>query len=74
MLVESIANLTSAPGGQDHTISPSARAPLVLRRSHGHRIPPRVRDDAYAPLAEAGHAQRNRFSEKKKDKFSRGRL
>jgi hypothetical protein len=28
--------------------------PLVIDSASVHRIPPRVRDDAYAPLAEAG--------------------
>ncbi|MET0409129.1 MAG: hypothetical protein ABW006_12250, partial [Hyphomicrobium sp.] len=35
-----IATLTPAPGCQDHTTSPSVRAPVVRRRSHVHRIPP----------------------------------
>jgi hypothetical protein len=35
----SSANLTPASGRQDHTTSPSAVAPLVLRRYHVHRIP-----------------------------------
>jgi hypothetical protein len=43
-------NLTPASGRQDHTPSPSASAPLVLRRSSVHRIPPHVRDDREAPL------------------------
>ena len=49
-----LANLASASGGQDHTISPSAPASLVKRSRHVHRIPPHDRDDAFAPLAEAG--------------------
>jgi len=49
-----LANLASASGGQDHTISPSAPASLVQRSRHVHRIPPHDRDDAFAPLAEAG--------------------
>jgi hypothetical protein len=41
------ANSTSAPGGRDHTTSPSARtrssAPdKDAARPHGHRSPPRV--------------------------------
>src|ERR1700736_3218427 len=32
-------NLTPASGRQDHTTSPSAPAPLVLRRYRIHRIP-----------------------------------
>jgi hypothetical protein len=32
-------NLTPASGRQDHTTSPSASAPLVLRHCHVHRIP-----------------------------------
>ena len=43
-------NLVSASGDQDHTTSPSASATLVRRSQHVHRIPPRVRDDASAPL------------------------
>jgi hypothetical protein len=35
-----IANLASAPGCQDHTISPSAPAAVVCRRLHVHRSPP----------------------------------
>jgi hypothetical protein len=31
--------LTPASGRQDHTTSPSAEAPLVLRRNRVHRIP-----------------------------------
>ncbi len=34
-----LKNLTPASGRQDHTTSPSATAPLVLRRRHVHRIP-----------------------------------
>jgi hypothetical protein len=33
--------------------------PLVARHNHVHRIPPHVRDDAYAPLAEAGRRYDN---------------
>jgi hypothetical protein len=45
MLVMNIANLASAPGCQDHTISPSALSPFVgtikfaLRADRVHRIP-----------------------------------
>src|SRR6202011_642877 len=34
-----LKNLTPASGRQDHTTSPSATAPPVLRRCHVHRIP-----------------------------------
>src|SRR5579863_5520014 len=34
-----LASLTSASGCQDHTTSPSAFAPPVLRRQSVHRIP-----------------------------------
>jgi hypothetical protein len=34
-----LKNLTPASGCQDHTTSPSASAPLVLRRHRVHRIP-----------------------------------
>jgi len=37
---QSAADLTSAPGGQDHTTSPSVPAALVWRRLHVHRSPP----------------------------------
>jgi len=46
-------------GRQDCTISPSASVPLVNRHVRVHRIPPHVRDDAYAPLIEAGWPQSN---------------
>jgi hypothetical protein len=57
-LVESIANLTPAPGCQDHTTSPSASTALVRRSLRVHRIPPRVRDDRDPPLSsgETGRA------------------
>src|SRR3569833_1953874 len=38
-LVESIANLTPAPGCQDHTTSPSASMPYVQRHQCVHRSP-----------------------------------
>jgi hypothetical protein len=34
---------------QDHTTSPSALAPLVLRSHRVHRISPNVRDDGQRP-------------------------
>jgi hypothetical protein len=46
--------LTSASGGRDHTPSPSAPMVLVLHHHRVHRIPSHDRDDAFAPLAEAG--------------------
>jgi hypothetical protein len=51
-------SLTPASGRQDHTTSPSAPAPLVLRHHRVHRIPPHVRDDAYAPLKRRDGASR----------------
>src|SRR3984957_18462723 len=62
-------NLAPASGRQDHTTSPSAAAPLVLRRIRVHRIPPRVRDDAYAPLVEAGRRGEYTISDFRKDKY-----
>jgi hypothetical protein len=54
-----LKNLTSASGCQDHTASPSAPAPLVSRAPPRPPHPaPNVRDDAYAPLIEAGCANR----------------
>ena len=44
-----VAHLTSASKCQDHTTSPSALAPLVLRSHRVHRIPPNVRDDGQRP-------------------------
>jgi hypothetical protein len=41
--------LTPASGRQDHTTSPSVRAPFVFRRENVHRIPPHVRDDRDTP-------------------------
>ena len=54
-----LANLASASGGQDHTPSPSAPTMLVLHHHRVHRIPPHDRDDAFAPLAEAGRRYDN---------------
>jgi len=62
-------NLAPASGRQDHTPSPSALAPLVLRRIRVHRIPPHVRDDAYAPLAEAGQREEYTISDFQKVKY-----
>ena len=62
-------NLAPASGRQDHTTSPSAAAPLVLRRIRVHRIPPRVRDDAYAPLVEAGRRGEYTISDFRKVKY-----
>ena len=39
---QSAADLTSAPGGQDHAISPSASPPFVSRRDAAIASPPRV--------------------------------
>ena len=67
--------LTPASGRQDHTILPSALAPLVQRRYRVHRIPPHVRDDREAPSCRGGTAGREhsfRFSESKI--FVRGEL
>jgi hypothetical protein len=43
------ANLTPASRRQDHTILPSASAPIVHRRIRVHRTPLRVRDVAQRP-------------------------
>ena len=54
-LVRSIASLTSAPGRQDHTTSPSAST--TVRPTASMRPPHpalNVRDDAYAPPIEPG--------------------
>ena len=64
-------NLAPASGRQDHTPSPSALAPLVLRRIRVHRIPPHVRDDAYAPLAEAGQREEYTISDFQKEQYLR---
>jgi hypothetical protein len=63
------ATLLPASGRQDHTPLPSAFAPLVSRRIRVHRIPPRVRDDAYAPLAEAGRREEYTVSDFQKVKY-----
>src|ERR1700721_2199304 len=47
-----ITNLTPASGRHDHTTSPSATAPFVLRCCRVPRVPPRVRDDREPPLFE----------------------
>jgi hypothetical protein len=50
-----VANLTPAKGRQDHTTSPSALMPLVLRHDQRPSHPAlNVRDAAYAPLVECG--------------------
>jgi len=52
------ANLTPASGRQDHTASPSASAPLVLRRWYVHRIPhPTFVTMANAPLVGTGRCE-----------------
>jgi hypothetical protein len=62
--------LVSAPGDQDHTISPSAKAALVQRRSHVHRSPPLRIVTTRTPLFdEAGCEELNMVSEKKKVKY-----
>jgi hypothetical protein len=61
----SSAGLIPASRDQDHAAWPSALAPLVLRRSRVHRIPPRVRDDAQRPSHRGGMARHShdlRFS------------
>jgi len=49
-----IADLTPASRSQDHTLLPSASAPLVNGTSTSIASRPTFRDDAYAPLVEAG--------------------
>jgi hypothetical protein len=44
------ADLTPASRRQDHTTSPSAKAPFVNGTISVRRIPPRVRDDRDTPL------------------------
>ena len=51
-----LENLAPAWARQDHTTWSSAAMSLVWRHRHVHRIPPRVRDGASAPRAEAGRA------------------
>jgi hypothetical protein len=54
-----VANLTPASGRQDHTTSPSASAPLVLRRRRVHRIPhPTFVTIAIRPSIRGGTANR----------------
>jgi hypothetical protein len=50
------ANLTPASGRQDHTTSPSASAPLVLRRYRVHRIPHPTSVTCATPLSRDGMA------------------
>ncbi|HLH73412.1 MAG TPA: hypothetical protein VKX96_09010, partial [Chloroflexota bacterium] len=45
-----IADLTPASRRQDHTTSPSAFVPFVVRHQSVHRIPPNVRDDGQRPF------------------------
>jgi len=50
-----VARVIPASGYQDHATSSSAKTLPVLQPSRSHRIPhPTYRDDAYAPLTEAG--------------------
>jgi hypothetical protein len=49
--------LTPASGRQDHTISPSASAPLVNGTSASIASRLNVRDDREAPLIEAGQRE-----------------
>jgi len=70
----SIASLTSAPGGQDHTISPSAST--AVRPTASTRPPHpalNVRDDAYAPPIEPGLGYKNTISVKQKQNYFRAR-
>src|SRR3984885_759186 len=64
-----LKNLAPASGRRDHTTSPSASVPLVLRHCRVHRIPLHVRDDAYAPLAEAGRWEEITLSDFPKEKY-----
>src|SRR5215467_10550720 len=78
------ARLAPAQGCQDHTTSPSAnRAARPACAFSVHRIPPHVRDDAYAPLVEAGRAydkqkilksESNIFFARGLDRFSQNSL
>jgi hypothetical protein len=70
-LVRSIANLTPAPGCQDHTTPPSAGSAARLA---GRPRPPHprlnVRDDAYAPLVRRDGEGLYTISENRKEEFS----
>jgi len=60
------ARLTSASGGQDYTISPSALLPIVVGTSCGHRIPRSTSVTTRTPLARsAGRADNTSDFEKK---------
>jgi len=72
--LESRKNLARAWARQDHTISPSAKVPHVIRHILVHRIPLHVRDDAYAP-GWCGVAQANsKFGKKEREIFLRRNL
>ncbi len=70
------ASLASAPGCQDHTISPSVPACARLAQPSRPSQPASTyRDDAYAPPREAGWRHQNMISEKTKQiYFSRSVL
>jgi hypothetical protein len=51
------------------SFSEGGSAPPVLRRRCVHRIPPRVRDDAYAPLVEARRREEYSISDFPKEKY-----
>jgi hypothetical protein len=69
-------NLAPASGRQDHAISPSAAAALVLHSLRVHRSPHSTyRDDAYVPLHEAGCIKgRHGFQRRKSEIFFAGYL
>jgi hypothetical protein len=62
-------DLAPAQGCQDHTILPHATIPLVARRHRIHRILPHDRDDAFAPLVEAGRAKRTTSFRKSEEEY-----
>jgi hypothetical protein len=60
----------SAPGGQDHTISPSASKAVRRTARCGHRFPAsRVVTIAIRPSCRGGMAKRNTISVKEKDNY-----
>jgi hypothetical protein len=69
------ADLAPASGRQDHTTSPSAFEPLVLRHCRVHRISPNVRDDGQRPsLGRDGRSSRRDLPDALSEIFSRSRL
>jgi len=61
---ERLSACIGAPGPHDFAVRRHAARRIDI--ACVHRIPPRVRDDAHAPLAEAGRSQTITISEKTK--------